>query len=141
MDTNRGDSYSATVNAPVTGQFAVGRDIAQTSTDLGGAAEHLSPAQVSELAELFAGLRSDVASGAPPAQRAEALSKVVELETAIAAEDKPDLVTMDYVRGWFSKHLPHLAGVVVSLIVHPLVGQLVTAAGESMVAEFHHRFH
>jgi hypothetical protein len=140
MDTNSGDSYSATVNAPVTGQFAVGRDIAQTQTDLRGAAQHLPPDQVSQLADLLAALRSEVASRTPPEQREAALAKIAELETAIAGEDQPDLVTMDYVRGWFSKRLPQFAGAVVSLIVHPLVGQLVTAAGESMVEEFHRRF-
>lgn len=145
MDTSHGDSYSATVSAPVTGQLAVGRDITQTHTeqtppDLRGAAAQLSPAQVSQLVELLAGLKSDIASNAPPGQRDEALAKVGELETAIGAEDEPDLVTMDYVRGWFSKHLPQFVGGVVSLIVHPLVGQLVTAAGESMVEEFHRRF-
>jgi len=140
MDTNHGDSYSATVSAPVTGQVAVGRDISQTQTDLRGARAHLSPDEVSQLANLFTTLRSDVAKSAPSEQKDEALSKVTELETAIAAEDQPDLDTMDAVRGWFSKRLPQVAGAVISLIVHPLVGQLVTAAGESLIAEFHRRF-
>ncbi|HEX8094004.1 hypothetical protein [Jatrophihabitans sp.] len=140
MSTNAGDSYSAIVNAPVTGQLAVGRDIAQSHTALGGAAQQLSTEQLSQLAGLLTALRSEVATNAPPEQREEALSKVTELENAIAAEDEPDLVTMDHIRGWFTKRLPQFAGAVVSLIVHPLVGQLVTAAGESLVADFHRRF-
>lgn len=141
MDTNKGgDSYSATISAPVTGQVAVGRDISQTQTDLSGAAKQLSPEGLSQLASLFATLRSDVTANAPVEQRDDALAKITELESAIAAEDNPDLVTMDYVRGWFSRRVPQLAGAVVSVIVHPLVGQLVTAAGEALVAEFHRRF-
>ncbi|HJQ02607.1 MAG TPA: hypothetical protein VJ851_13490 [Jatrophihabitans sp.] len=141
MDTNGRDSYTVTVSGPVSGQVAVGRDISQTQTNLNGAAKELSPEGLSQLASLFATLRSDVTAHALAEQRDEALAKVTELESAIAAEDKPDLVTMDYVRGWFAKRVPQLAGAVVSVIVHPLVGQLVTAAGESLVAEFHRRFH
>jgi len=140
MDTNKGDSYSATISGPVTGQVAVGRDISQTQTDLGGAAKELSPESLAQLASLFTTLRSDVTASAPAEQRDEALAKVAELEEAIAAEDKPDLVTMDYVRGWFARRLPQLAGAVVSVIVHPLVGQLVTAAGQALADEFHRRF-
>jgi hypothetical protein len=140
MSTGSGDSYSANIQAPVTGQLAVGRDITQHHTEQRAAAEPLSPDQLGQLAALLAALRSEVATNAPPEQRDEALSKVGELEDAIVAEDKPDLVTMDYVRGWFARRLPQLAGAVVSLIVHPLVGQLVTAAGETLAAEFHRRF-
>jgi hypothetical protein len=140
MDPNKGDSYSATISAPVTGQVAVGRDISQTRTEFCGAAKELSPEGLSQLASLFATLRSDVTAGAPAEQRDEALAKVTELEAAIAAEDDPDLVTMDYVRGWFSRRMPQLAGAVISVIVHPLVGQLVTAAGDALVAEFRRRF-
>jgi hypothetical protein len=138
--TNAGDNYSATIKAPVTGQLAVGRDITQHHIEQRAAAQPLSAEQLGQLAGLLAALRSEVATNAPPEQREEALSKVGELEDAIVAEDKPDLVTMDYIRSWFAKRLPQLAGAVVSLIVHPLVGQLVTAAGESLATEFHRRF-
>jgi hypothetical protein len=140
MDTSGRDSYSVTVSGPVSGQLAVGRSISQTQTNLGGAAKELSPENLSQLANLFAALRSDVTANAPAEQRDEALAKVTELEEAIAAEEKPDIVTMDYVRGWFARRIPQLAGTVVSVIVHPLVGQLVTAAGDAMVAEFRRRF-
>jgi len=43
---------------------------------------------------------------------------------------------MQYVRGWFAKHLPGLAGSVVGVVVHPVVGKLVTAAGDAAVAQF-----
>jgi len=53
---------------------------------------------------------------------------------------EPDLTTMEYVKKWFVKNLPALAGSVTSLVVHPVVGKLVTAAGDAAVAEFNRRF-
>jgi hypothetical protein len=47
---------------------------------------------------------------------------------------------MEYVKGWFAKHLPGLAGAVTGVIVHPIVGKLVEAAGETLAAEFKRRF-
>jgi hypothetical protein len=47
---------------------------------------------------------------------------------------------MEYVRQWFGRNLPKLAGVVGSVVVHPIVGALVQAAGETLAAEFRMRF-
>jgi len=44
---------------------------------------------------------------------------VDKLEQAIT-ERKPDLSTMEYVRNWFGKHIPGLAGAVVSVVVRLL---------------------
>ena len=47
---------------------------------------------------------------------------------------------MEYVRNWFVKNLHGLAGVVTSVIVHPIVGKLVEASGDALVGEFCRRF-
>jgi hypothetical protein len=60
---------------------------------------------------------------------------VTELEEALTAE-KPDLTTVQYVKRWFARNLPALAGSLTSLLVHPLVGRLVQAGGDALVAEF-----
>ena len=62
-----------------------------------------------------------------------------ELEQAVT-EKKPDLSTMEYVRSWFLKNLPGLAGAVTSVVVHPIVGKLVEAGGDALVSEFRRRF-
>jgi hypothetical protein len=47
---------------------------------------------------------------------------------------------MEYVKNWFGKHLPGLAGTVVGVLVHPVVGKLVEAAGDAAADEFKKRF-
>ena len=68
-----------------------------------------------------------------------ASERIDELEEAIIAE-KPDLSTMEYVGNWFTKNLPAIAGSVTSLVIHPIVGKLVQAAGDATVSEFERRF-
>ena len=45
-----------------------------------------------------------------------------------------------FIRDWFSAHLPRLAGAVNALVVSPLVGRIVAAAGELAAAEFRNTF-
>ena len=47
---------------------------------------------------------------------------------------------MEYVRDWFARHLPKLAGTVGALVVHPIVGKIVEASGEVIALEFKRRF-
>jgi len=95
--------------------------------------------EVAELREQFRVLQRRVADEAPPELREEAQAKVAELETAVVA-DEPDLTTMEYLRNWFIKRLPSIAGAVTGVIVNPIVGKLVGAAGDGLVAEFRRRF-
>ena len=67
------------------------------------------------------------------------MERVDELEQAIT-EEKPDLSTMEYVKNWFVRNLPGLAGTVTSVVVHPIVGKLVEAGGDALVGEFRRRF-
>jgi hypothetical protein len=118
------------------GQLAVGKDIDQRQ------AVATDPPTAAELAALdaqFRELERTVAEEAPAEERGRALERVEELESAVKA-DKPDLATMEYVRNWFTKHLPSVAGTVASVIVNPIVGKLVAAAGNALAAEFRRRF-
>lgn len=89
--------------------------------------------------EAIAPLRARVAAEAPAAVRDEALAQVTALDEALAAP-APQLGTMSRVREWFARHLPKLAGGVTSVVLHPLAGRLVEAAGDALVAEFERRF-
>lgn len=132
-----GDRIRAHITGPVSGQVAVGKNIAQTQTL--GVAPDVTEAERTELRAALADLRAQVAGAAPVEKRDAALERVSELEAAVAAE-QPDLTTMEYVRNWFVRNLPALAGAVTSLVVHPVVGKLVEAAGDALAGEFRRRF-
>jgi hypothetical protein len=84
-------------------------------------------------------LKTKIAQEAPAVEKDKALERVDELHEAVTAKE-PDLTTMEYVRNWFVKNLPSVAGSVVSLIVHPLVGKLVEVGGEAIATTFRKRF-
>ena len=79
------------------------------------------------------------AQEAPPAEKEKALARVDALEEAVTAKE-PDVTTMESVRNWFVKNLPSVAGSVVGLIVHPLVGKLVEVGGDAITTTFRKRF-
>jgi len=133
-----GDTIRADISGPVSGQVAVGKEIRQAQAIV-GAAGAVTEAELEELRELLTGLRQQVSQEAPPEKKEAALERVNELEEAVVAE-KPDLSTMEYVRNWFLKHLPGVAGSVIGLVVHPIVGKLVGAAGDAVAGEFRRRF-
>ena len=125
-----------TVGGDVSGQLAAGENITQVSTKTIG---KVTEAELEELRQLLATLRSKVEAEAQPDKKGAALERVEELEQAVT-EKKPDLSTMEYVRNWFVKNLPGLAGAVTSVVVNPIVGKLVEAGGDALVGEFHRRF-
>jgi hypothetical protein len=129
-----GDDIEARVTGPVQGQVAIGREIVQQQA-VGSMATGPTPDERLELKRAIDALRAQVAADAPADQRAAAVERIDELEQAIDA-DEPDVTTLRYVRGWFAKHLPGLAGSVVGVVVHPVVGKLVEAAGDAAVAQF-----
>ena len=124
------------VGGDVSGQLAAGENITQMSTKTTG---KVTKAELEELNQLLAHLRSKVEVEAHPDKKDAALERAGELEQAIT-EKKPDLSTMEYVRNWFVKNLPGLAGAVTSVVVHPIVGKLVEAGGDALVEEFRRRF-
>jgi len=128
-------SVRGTVSNVSGGQVAIGTVVSQTSTTV--SSQGPSEADLTALLQQFATLRGEVL--ADPETPDSAAEKLDELEAAITAE-KPQLSTMEYVRDWFVKYAPKFAGAVTALVVNPIVGALVGAAGETLSAEFRRRF-
>jgi hypothetical protein len=118
-------------------QVAVGSDISQVRTQ--NASPNITEADRAALRQLFDDLKTKIEREAPPEEKEKALERVEELNEAVSAKE-PDLTTMEYVRNWFLKHLPSVAGSVTSLIVHPLVGKLVEVGGDALASTFRKRF-
>jgi hypothetical protein len=124
------------------GQIVVGGDH-NTQIDYGSVGAPPPGADVAELRrtvdDLVAQLRAQITAEAPDEKRTAALERVDELRDAVLAEE-PEPTTIDYVRRWFSRNLPKLAGAVTGLIINPVVGQVVAAAGELAAGEFRRLF-
>ncbi|HUO69785.1 MAG TPA: hypothetical protein VMU39_03330 [Solirubrobacteraceae bacterium] len=129
-DQSAGDRISAVVTGPVQGAVAIGKDISQRQ-DVGSMQLTITEAERAELSALFNDLRREVSAAVPESERGPALERVDELEQAIVA-DKPDLTTVQYVKQWFARKLPAAAGLITSVLVHPLVGRLVERAGDKL---------
>lgn len=125
-------TYTPTFHGPIYGPVHTGRG------DLNLGRLHYG-LRADDLAGLFASLRRLVAEQAPTDQRDEALAQVDALQEAIR-EEKPSVSRMEAVLEWFRAHVPKLAGAVTSVILNPLVGKLVEAAGEMAAAELRERF-
>ena len=133
-----GDVIQATISGDISGQVAVGKGITQIQT-IGTARPEVTEANLAELRQVLADLKAKVAAEAPPEKKDAALERVEELGEAITAKE-PDLPTMEYVKRWFVRNLPDLAGAVTSVVVHPIVGKLMEATGDALAAEFRRRF-
>jgi hypothetical protein len=133
-----GDSFHINIQGPVSGQMAVGRGISQTRVTNAGSGA-VTEADLDTLRRVLLDLQAQVDAHSPPDQKTAATERVQELQTALISP-QPDLTTMEYVRNWFAKHVPALAGTVGSVVVHPIVGRLVEAAGDTLAAEFRRRF-
>ena len=133
-----GDSISATIgNVSDRSQVAVGHHIEQSQVH--GAPPVMTEEEMAQLRQMFEQLKTQIAQEVPPAEKDKALERVDELQQAVTAKE-PDLTTMEYVRNWFVKNLPSVAGSVVGLIVHPLVGKLVEVGGDAITTTFRKRF-
>ena len=124
------------IQGDIKGQFAVGNNISQANTKI---YHTITSADMEALREVLMELRAKVETEAEPAKKNDALERVDELEQAFT-EKKPDLITMQYVKNWFGKNIPALAGAVTSVVVHPIVGKLVEAGGDMLVKEFNEKF-
>jgi len=129
---NAGDYVSGTVTGNNSGQVAIGSNIAQTNQVWNG--EPVTDEERAELHAQFERLRGRIVAEAPGEQQAPALERLEELEQAITA-DEPDLTTVQYVKRWFLRRLPSMAGLVTAVLVNPIVGKLVQAAGDTALAE------
>ena len=125
-------NISATIGGSASGQIAIGKDITQIHTEGG-------PVNEAELREALDSLRTQVAQQAPPDKQEQAVEQLAELHKAVTAP-KPELSTIESVRNWFIANIPTMAGAVTSIVLSPLVGRLVQAGGDLLVADFKHRF-
>lgn len=133
-----GDTISAMISGNISGQVAVGKNITQAQT-IGAAKPAVTEADLAELRQVLADLLTQVEAEAPPEQKQAAVERVKELGEAVTAQ-APDLSTIEYVKRWFVKNLPGLAGAVTGVILHPIVGKLVEATGDTLAADFRRRF-
>jgi hypothetical protein len=99
----------------------------------------ISDKEWKELKRELGDLLSRIKAEAPPALREDAADQVEVLTKAITAEN-PDVSRMALVQDWFKRNLPKLVGAVTSVILNPLVGKLVEAAGELVAEEFRRHF-
>lgn len=130
-----GDQISADfTGATVSGTVGVGKDIDQRQT-VGSMSTQVSDVEIQQLRSAFDDVRAQVRAEAPPDKRDPALERIDELEAALVT-DKPDPATAGYVKGWFARNVPSIAGAVLSLVVHPVVGKLVEAGGDALVDQF-----
>jgi hypothetical protein len=127
-----GDIY---IGDSVSGQVAIGHDITQIHTE----AAPVSQAELAELLQAFDSLKRQAAEQAPPDKQALAVQHLEELHEAVTAP-KPELSTMEYVRNWFIKNIPTMAGAVTTVVLGPIVGRLVQAGGDVLSADFKRRF-
>ena len=95
----------------------------------------LSTQESDQLRALFAQLKSTVDQHAPAEVHVEASAHAAELEQTILAK-QPDPGTVRRIIEWFKDHAPELAGAVVSVVVHPLVGKAVEGAGTAIADRF-----
>ncbi len=141
MTSNRGagNRYHVDIGGSVEGQFAVGEHIHQQHVSGLQQAPTVTEADLAELHNAVDEVRARIRAEVPPEQQTAALERVDEIEQAVVAEE-PDLTTLQYVRNWFVKNLPKLAGAVTGLVVHPVVGKIVEAAGDVAASQFRKLF-
>jgi hypothetical protein len=131
----RGDRIEAHIGNNVS-HVNVGKNIHQTTTQ--HASHEITSIDIANIRELFVQLTDAIEVDAPPDKREAAKERIQELEKELVSQ-KPDITTMEYVKKWFETNIPTLAGAVISVIVHPLVGKVVEASGDIVVAEFRRR--
>jgi hypothetical protein len=107
-------------------QVAVGKDIHQVEQI--GSGNQISPQDLQEVQQLFAGLKQHIAQNAPADKKDAALERVGELQEEVTSR-KPSASTFEYLGSWFVKNVPSLAGAVTSVVINPIVGKVVEAAG------------
>jgi hypothetical protein len=136
--TGSGDDIRVNIQGGVGqgAQFIAGSGNTQTNTTTAAGA---SQAELEEVKKMLAQLMEDVRASSPPDKKEEAVGQVKELEDAITSPE-PDIDRMSGVKSWFKRNIPKLAGSVVGVIVNPIVGKVVEAAGEGLAGEIQRRF-
>lgn len=133
------DSINASISGNISGNVAVGKNISQVQNTLVSAHNEVTEKDLDTLENLLNVLVSKVEKEAPPDKKRAALERVQELKESIT-DEKPDLTTMEYVRSWFGKNIPQLAGYIAGVLVNPIVGKVIEATGEIASGELKKRF-
>jgi hypothetical protein len=94
---------------------------------------------MAQLMELLETLHNQIQDTAPAEKKSQALERASELKETVLG-GSPEISTLEYIKNWFARNLPGLAGTVTGIVIHPIVGKLVEAAGEAAAAEFRRRF-
>jgi hypothetical protein len=133
-DDSKDRSIKSEVHDVTNSQLAVGTKIRQSQQfyNVSG------PPTVEELEALrtaFADLRAEVERDAPPEVRDEAVRQTEALQQATMAE-KPDVSVMASAKRWFLDHAPGLLGAVTAVVINPVVGKIVSSAGEAIAKEY-----
>jgi phage gp29-like protein len=135
VDHGPGQDFNVTIGGSVPGQVAIGNDINQRYVRIQNDVPTVTESDLSALRQAVEEVKAQIVAEVPPDQQAAALERVDELQEAVVAKE-PDLTTLQYVRKWFGKNLPTLAGSITGLIIHPVVGKIVEAAGELAASQF-----
>jgi hypothetical protein len=127
-----GGDNTTNITGNVSGMVATGTDITQTQQTY--VSNGLTDPEWAQLEQVFEDLKERVLAEVPADRKAPALERVEEFQEALTAPE-PDLSTVQYVKRWFVKRLPGLAGLLTGVLVHPLLGKLIQSAGDTAVAE------
>ena len=133
-ETPPGRSINAEVGDVTKSQVGIGDNITQTQTFL-EAAQPPSAEELEALAAAFAELRAQVEREAPPEVREEAVRQTEQLQQATISE-KPDVSVMAKAKQWFLTHAPGLLGAVTAVVINPIVGKIVSSAGDAIAKEY-----
>ncbi|MFB8282300.1 hypothetical protein [Nocardia colli] len=128
---------TVSVGGNVSGQFTVGSY--NTVSQIIGGAES-APATSADIASLraeFARFRDQLPTDNSLGEQAR--ENLDDLEEAVLAPE-PDVSTMYSIRNWFARKLPQFSAAITTLIINPIVAQLVAAAGGTVVGEFQQHF-
>jgi len=133
-EKQQGDVITGVISDVKNSTAAIGKDITQTNIAAPPTAEELR-----ELTAAFTTLRGQIERDAPADVRDEAVRQADALKEATLGS-KPDVSLMAQARNWFLKHAPGLFGAVTTVIVNPIVGKVVQAAGDAVAAEYRKHF-
>jgi len=131
-----GDYIVANIGAN-SGQVAVGKNIHQVQQV--GSGNQVTEADLKQVQQLFAELKQQIELQSPPDKKEAALERVTELQEEVTSQ-KPAVSTFEYVRNWFLKNAPSLAGAVASVVLNPIVGKVVEAGGTIAADQLKHLF-
>jgi hypothetical protein len=118
-------------------QVAVGKEIHQAQQI--GSGNQISPEDLQQVQQLFASLKEHIAQNAPADKKDAALERVGELQQEVTSP-KPSPSTFEYLGSWFVKNVPSVAGAVASVVLNPIVGKVVEAAGTIAADQLKHFF-